>query len=278
MRINAFFRERLKAKLHHSRMSWGAVNAASGTVFLRVGTWSIHEYNDGSKWAVVQMPDWEGTYGQKERAIHIELLKSGNPGYIIPVENRSGKKNVIVDESKLFRIGSLEMEGKKLLAELVEEVPTSEVLAQIEKSDPTAAEITEIIAKASSTTRKSLIEIRIGQGKFREDVLHAWNYRCAVTGAQTVSAIRASHILPWKDATNAERLDPNNGLPLVATIDALFDSGLISFKRDGSIMISKTIPRAEQKRPSINSSMTIGKLNAKVDQYMSQHRRKHFPN
>jgi predicted restriction endonuclease len=92
-----------------------------------------------------------------------------------------------------------------------------------------------------------------------------------------LSAIRASHILPWKDATSAERLDPNNGLPLVATIDALFDAGLISFQQDGAIIISDSIPPAERKRLSIHAGMAIGELSPKMERYMSQHRLKHFP-
>jgi putative restriction endonuclease len=38
--------------------------------------------------------------------------------------------------------------------------------------------------------------------------------------------LRASHIKPWSDCSNRERLDPLNGLLLVAHIDALFDNGL----------------------------------------------------
>ena len=128
----------------------------------------------------------------------------------------------------------------------------------------------------SATTRRAEIETRIGQGKFRENVLRLWDYQCAVTGCRTVCSIRASHILPWKDATNAERLDPNNGLPLVATIDALFDAGLISFERDGAIIIADTLPITERKRLSIHSNMSIGKLSAKMERYMSRHRSNFF--
>ena len=41
---------------------------------------------------------------------------------------------------------------------------------------------------------------------------------------------------PWRDSTNAERLDPYNGLLLTASIDRLFDRGLISFADDGQML------------------------------------------
>ncbi|WP_187971067.1 HNH endonuclease [Aquibium microcysteis] len=91
------------------------------------------------------------------------------------------------------------------------------------------------------TERKALIAARIGQGKFRKRVLALWNGRCAVTGCSLVAVIRASHLLPWRAATNEERLDPENGLPLVATLDALFDAGLISFDPDGVLLANRAM-------------------------------------
>ena len=59
---------------------------------------------------------------------------------------------------------------------------------------------------------------------------------------------RSSHIKPWCDSTNSERLNPENGLLLAAHIDALFDRGLISFEGGGSMLISGRINREERKR------------------------------
>jgi hypothetical protein len=43
---------------------------------------------------------------------------------------------------------------------------------------------------------------------------------------------------PWNCSADAERLDPFNGLPLTATLDALFDAGLITFDEDGQMRTS----------------------------------------
>ena len=50
--------------------------------------------------------------------------------------------------------------------------------------------------------------------------------------------LRASHCKPWRDASNEERLDGDNGLLLTPTIDHLFDRGFISFESNGRLLIS----------------------------------------
>ncbi|MGK5039939.1 HNH endonuclease [Janthinobacterium sp. GB1R12] len=47
--------------------------------------------------------------------------------------------------------------------------------------------------------------------------------------------------MSWQGATDQQRLDPHNGLPLIATLDALFDRGLISFADDGAMLCSPSL-------------------------------------
>jgi predicted restriction endonuclease len=75
-----------------------------------------------------------------------------------------------------------------------------------------------------------------------------WNNICAVTGCGIVEVLRASHIKPWRDSTNRERLDPENGLLLAAHVDALFDKGLITFADNGTLRLSKRIDGKERGR------------------------------
>jgi hypothetical protein len=48
----------------------------------------------------------------------------------------------------------------------------------------------------------------------------------------------ASHCKPWRDASNEERLDGENGLLLTPSIDHLFDRGFIGFEDSGALIIS----------------------------------------
>jgi len=56
----------------------------------------------------------------------------------------------------------------------------------------------------------------------------------------------ASHIIPWsKDREN--RLNPKNGLCLCAIHDKAFDSGLISFDNNLTILFSNEIQKIDKK-------------------------------
>ncbi len=87
-----------------------------------------------------------------------------------------------------------------------------------------------------ATSKYDEISVRIGQQRFRRRVLEYFAYRCAVTGSKLL--VRASHVKPWRDSSNAERLDWRNGLALSPTYDAAFDRGYISFAPDGRILAS----------------------------------------
>lgn len=88
------------------------------------------------------------------------------------------------------------------------------------------------------TTVQRLADARIGQGKFRDDLINSFNGACAVTGLSVVPLLRASHIKAWTVSNNQERLDPENGVLLAAGVDAAFDRGYIGFD-SGGILLSK---------------------------------------
>lgn len=97
------------------------------------------------------------------------------------------------------------------------------------------------------TTRKQLIDARLGQGRFRRDVELLWDGGCAVSGCTLSEALRASHIIAWKHSTDRQRLDCQNGLLLTADLDALFDRGLISFSDDGAMLLSPRLSNTDRK-------------------------------
>lgn len=134
------------------------------------------------------------------------------------------------------------------------------------------ADITAILRSDSApTSKEASILARVGQGAFRSEVLALWENSCAVTGATL--ALRASHIKPWRECDNFERLDPNNGLPLVATLDSLFDATLISFDIDGRILLAGTLTEREQKCLSIDGEMRLRrKPSTETESYLKEHR------
>ena len=120
-----------------------------------------------------------------------------------------------------------------------------EFLAELGQVD-VAADVDEILVSnaLSPTEKQVLMNARLGQGRFREHLLQQWQ-GCAITGYPMPAMLVASHIKPWRAASNLERLDPNNGLLLLANLDKAFDKGFISFEHNGKILISATLEKPE---------------------------------
>lgn len=121
------------------------------------------------------------------------------------------------------------------------------------------------------TTKRALIEARLGQGQFRSNVAKRWNNQCALTGCAIVEMLRASHIKPWAKCSNSDRLDPANGLLLTAHLDALFDCGLISFADDGAMLVSAEI--AVDLKPFRLPDRLRREPTKKERQFLAYHRR-----
>lgn len=146
---------------------------------------------------------------------------------------------------------------------------------ELVESDRTAVDDVLLIASSThlaATVRKQLIDARVGQGKFREGVLARWQGRCAVTECKIPQALRASHIVAWNQSNDVEKLDPENGLPLIATMDALFDRGLISFGDDGTMLIADAL-NGEYENLGIEAGMKLFRdLTEREKDYMARHR------
>lgn len=104
----------------------------------------------------------------------------------------------------------------------------------------------------STTERESIVKARIGQGKFREQLLAKYG-SCIISGIDISKALVASHIKPWAVSTNEERVSVNNGLLLSATYDRLYDSGLITFVNEGKLIISRFVSEENRNKLQIKN-------------------------
>ncbi|MCF8169268.1 MAG: HNH endonuclease [Rhodoferax sp.] len=138
-----------------------------------------------------------------------------------------------------------------------------------------SAGITPVEETPQETTAVSVILSRKGQGKFRTDICHAWNNKCAVTGCSHLSILRASHIKPWSASTDAERLSNDNGILFAPNIDSLFDQFLISFDNNGKIILPKRnkVSASDLMALDITVAMKLSKpLNKAQSNFMDYHR------
>lgn len=126
----------------------------------------------------------------------------------------------------------------------------------------------------TDTDKLTLIKSRIGQGEFRKNLLSYWK-DCAVTGYKTASILIASHIKPWRDSNNNERLDRFNGLLLTPNLDKAFDTGFVTFDEKGGILISDILESPNVL--GIDDNMKI-KLEHSHHKYLEYHREMVFLN
>jgi hypothetical protein len=127
----------------------------------------------------------------------------------------------------------------------------------------------------SKTTRDQLVQARLGQGDFRRALIAYWR-GCAVTGCDVLEALKASHIKPWRHSTQIERLSPVNGLLLMATLDALFDVGLISFDDDGAMRISKRLGKDRRRALGLLANMRLQRVDQGHRRFLRWHRARVF--
>ncbi|WP_154222304.1 HNH endonuclease [Marinicella rhabdoformis] len=128
------------------------------------------------------------------------------------------------------------------------------------------------ITPPNETERTGLVTSRVGQGAYRKRIIHRWQYKCAVTEFNKLDVLIASHIVPWAESNDEERLDVDNGLLLSPTYDALFDKHLISFEDNGRILLSDTIDIKAYLKVGVTGEEKVNNLSQYNKKYLERHR------
>lgn len=203
---------------------------------------------------------------------HIEAIAPLLPGRYSPIRsNGDGNQGTylaaIPDTLGLLLSALLEADQIRELDTSplyeIERTPDAELLDDIH--------ILEVDATIPETQRVQLAKARVGQGLFRKRVM-LLDGACRVTGVTDARLLIASHIKPWRAATNAERVSGYNGMLLSPHIDALFDDHLITFEDDGSMHVSAALPRDVLDRWSIDPDRKVAPFRKEQRDFMSHHR------
>jgi len=125
----------------------------------------------------------------------------------------------------------------------------------------------------SDTEREAIIRARRGQGLFKDRVM-AIETRCRITGVTNPVHLVASHCKPWRDSTNEERIDGENGLLLTPTIDHLFDRGFIGFENNGTLILSPVAhcPSLEKMGVKTTEIINVGGFTEGQKHFLDYHR------
>jgi predicted restriction endonuclease len=103
-------------------------------------------------------------------------------------------------------------------------------------------------------------------------LIEYWNGCCPLSGISSPELLRASHIMPWSHCdSDAQRLDVHNGFLLSALWDAAFDSGLITFNVDGTVLPSPHLEIAARMELDVDN---VRHLTLRIEHlpYLNHHR------
>lgn len=205
---------------------------------------------------------------------HIGQISPHLPAKYSPLQkNGNGLESVYLAEIP----GSM----AAVLAELIGpeyEAVLAELRGEAEETDAESeAQETAIKGRTDigATTKEQLVKSRRGQGIFKANV-RLNEKACRVTGVADPMHLRASHIKPWKDSNDEEKLNGCNGLLLSPHVDHLFDKGLISFKDDGILLLSPVLDPTVLARWGITPTLNVGKFSHEQSVFLNYHRQKVF--
>lgn len=204
-----------------------------------------------SEGAAEQFKQWLMDQGKSEKTAHnyTQAVKGGLSTW--------ASDNYLISESLL------QCRGDRPLAKVIREIKELEIYQrrnekckgmyaaalrwlqeyQADVESDFATDQLEIVSNdpsLGSTEKEALVLARLGQGKFRRELVKKWG-ACACTGFSQTPLLMASHIKPWRLSKNRERLDPYNGLLLTPNIDKAFDRNYISFDEHGSVLVSEEL-------------------------------------
>ena len=131
----------------------------------------------------------------------------------------------------------------------------------------------ETDTSVQETDREAIIRARCGQGLFKQRVMRIETH-CRITGVDNPAHLLASHCKPWRDSSNEERLNGENGLLLTPSIDHLFDRGFIGFEDSGNLIISPVAHKPSLQGMGVETDrlINVGSFTAVQRQFLDFHR------
>jgi hypothetical protein len=212
---------------------------------------------------------------------HMGVLSAVLPGKYSPLQaSGNGNQGIYLTElSPQFAqtlMGLIGPEAQGLIQAIREQPALTRTIAETADMEVWEHHLEQTIENAQEipeTERQSLIVARRGQGLFKERVMRIERL-CRVTRVERPEHLRASHCKPWRDSSNEERLNGENGLLLTPSIDHLFDRGFISFEDAGRLIVSPVAHRESLRRMGIEieQPVNVGAFSEGQRAFLDYHR------
>lgn len=181
------------------------------------------------------------------------------------------EKNIDIDKEKEYvnkidvYYNSLKSERKNNYYELNEDY-------QINEKEMNFIKNIEMNLKniESPNEKEVIIKQRLTQGLFRKKLIKR-ECKCKICNIKDENFLVASHIKPWVEANNYEKVDENNGFLFCPNHDKLFDKGYISFQDNGKLIISDKLNKENIELLGLNTEIKV-KIDEDVKKYLEFHR------
>ena len=236
------------------------------------------QFDDTPKVYTTAVSSWAG------ECIHIYYRKNNGLGRLrIDVKDYGKLYNTycsrIKDGGKLFQTDANPRATKGFFAFFVELEDIDSELPFFLCSNPvkpTLSDPKEFIYQTEDKhitggEREIVVKARINQSAFRSLLLKESGSKCALCGVGQQEFLIASHIKPWKESSDIEKVDVYNGLLLCPNHDKLFDQGYISFDQNGKIQVSDELADESMVFMNIHKEMVIQHAEARK-KYLKWHR------
>ncbi len=227
---------------------------------------ALTQYNDYIDGGLLH---WEGEnkHGSDKRIV---TAKENGEKIFLFYRNRHHSDFLFLGEIFLLRFIEQTTKPSEFVFSFSNLLPNEEPVFY-ETIDPNSHEFLTL----HETEREQIGKTRIGQASFRNELIKYWG-KCSVTGVENLEFLTASHIKPWKESNNSERLNPFNGFLLNPALDCAFDKGFISFSNTGKILISPSLNREDANKMAINENLKLRRILPGNQEFLDYHLKNKF--
>jgi len=185
--------------------------------------------------------------GRTANSLAMKLANFASLDPVIKAQGKKGLPGATAQDRRMWdefhsNLGTLGPVSEELLHDLFTKDDKREV--DVLQGSKVALEPTsKLNAPTGPTESTATVKVRRGQQFFRQSVLALYGVRCCITGIAVPRLLVASHIKPWRDCSDSERVNPRNGLCLSSLHDAAFDSFLITLDEDLKVVLSPRLKK-----------------------------------
>ncbi len=201
---------------------------------------------------------------------HMDLLTPTLPELHSPIRPDGGGNQIylakISKEMSDVLIALSKGVGSSIVAEL-----SKNIEFELPKEEFSVIDQINMRTDIGETQKIQIINSRRGQGVFKANVRLVETF-CRVTKVTNPKHLIASHIKPWSQSNDIEKLSGFNGLLLAPHIDHLFDKGFISFEDNGALILSSKLDSSVLEKWCVDKKINLGRFRQEQQNFLEYHR------